>query len=70
MVFPPIRDPNDLYVLQARVSGKVNYLCTLDEHFNEPPMSPSAQNGESPQSPISTCFVRFGSFRTRGNPGE
>ena len=38
MVFSPIRDPNDLHVLQAGVSGKVDYLCTLDEHFKETPV--------------------------------
>ncbi len=31
----PIRDPNDLHILQTAISGKVDYLCTLDEHFYE-----------------------------------
>jgi len=31
----PIRDPNDLHVLQTAISGGVEYLCTLDEDFKE-----------------------------------
>ncbi len=29
----PIRDPNDVPVLHAAISGRVEFLCTLDEHF-------------------------------------
>jgi putative PIN family toxin of toxin-antitoxin system len=32
----PIRDPMDLHILQTAISGKADYLCTLDEHFTEP----------------------------------
>ena len=35
---PPIRDPNDIHILQTAVSGKADYLCTLDEHFYETPV--------------------------------
>jgi predicted nucleic acid-binding protein len=29
----PIRDPEDIHILQTAVSGRAEYLCTLDEHF-------------------------------------
>ena len=32
---PPIRDPNDVHVVQAAICGKAEYLCTLDQHFFE-----------------------------------
>jgi putative PIN family toxin of toxin-antitoxin system len=35
---PPIRDPNDVHVIHTAISGKVDYLCTLDEHFYEAPV--------------------------------
>ena len=31
----PIRDPKDAHILQTAISGKVDHLCTLDEHFKE-----------------------------------
>ena len=31
----PIRDPNDVHVLQTAITGRVDYLCTLDGHFRE-----------------------------------
>jgi predicted nucleic acid-binding protein len=31
----PIRDPKDVHILQTAISGKADYLCTLDEHFRE-----------------------------------
>jgi putative PIN family toxin of toxin-antitoxin system len=31
----PIRDPNDVHILQTAVGGKADYFCTLDEHFKE-----------------------------------
>ena len=31
----PIRDPNDVHILQTAIAGNVDYLCTLDEHFRE-----------------------------------
>jgi putative PIN family toxin of toxin-antitoxin system len=34
----PIRDPNDVHVLQTAIGGKADYLCTLDEHFRETPV--------------------------------
>jgi putative PIN family toxin of toxin-antitoxin system len=35
---PPIRDPKDVHILQTAIGGKADYLCTLDEHFFEPPV--------------------------------
>jgi predicted nucleic acid-binding protein len=29
----PIRDPEDIHILQTAVSGRAEYLCTMDEHF-------------------------------------
>lgn len=34
-VTPPIRDPDDVHVIQTAVGGKSEYLCTLDSHFYE-----------------------------------
>jgi uncharacterized protein len=34
-LMPPIRDPKDVHIVQTAVSGKAEYLCTLDEHFYE-----------------------------------
>lgn len=31
----PIRDPNDIHILETAISGRVDYLCTLDEHFRD-----------------------------------
>jgi putative PIN family toxin of toxin-antitoxin system len=31
----PIRDPGDVHVLQTAVNGRVDFLCTLDEHFKD-----------------------------------
>ena len=35
---PPIRDPDDIHVVQAAIRGKADYLCTLDQHFFEAPV--------------------------------
>ena len=35
---PPIRDPNDVHVVQAAICAKADYLCTLDQHFFEAPV--------------------------------
>ncbi len=35
----PIRDPNDVHVLQTAISGRVEFLCTLDQHFKTDPVS-------------------------------
>jgi uncharacterized protein len=32
---PPIRDPQDVHVLQTALAGRAQYLCTLDRHFYE-----------------------------------
>jgi predicted nucleic acid-binding protein len=32
-IAPPIRDPKDIHIRQTAISGKAEYLCTLDEHF-------------------------------------
>ncbi len=32
-ITPPIRDPKDIHILQTAISGKAEYLCTLDRHF-------------------------------------
>jgi predicted nucleic acid-binding protein len=32
-VIPPIRDLDDIHVIQAAICGKADYLCTLDQHF-------------------------------------
>ena len=37
-LMPPIRDPKDVHIVQTAVSGKAEYLCTLDEHFYETPV--------------------------------
>jgi putative PIN family toxin of toxin-antitoxin system len=37
-VMPPIRDPKDVHIVQTAISGKADYLCTLDEHFYETPV--------------------------------
>ena len=34
-LMPPIRDPKDVHIVQTAISGKAEYLCTLDEHFYE-----------------------------------
>lgn len=34
-IAPPIRDPKDIHVLQTAITGKAEYLCTLDQHFYE-----------------------------------
>ena len=31
----PIRDPEDVHVLQTAVAGKAEIVCTLDAHFYE-----------------------------------
>jgi putative PIN family toxin of toxin-antitoxin system len=35
-VAPPIRDPDDVHVIQMAVAGEADYLCTLDAHFYDP----------------------------------
>jgi uncharacterized protein len=37
-IAPPIRDPNDIHIVQTAISGKAAYICTLDEHFYEDPV--------------------------------
>jgi predicted nucleic acid-binding protein len=32
-IAPPIRDGKDVHVIQTALSGKAEYLCTLDRHF-------------------------------------
>jgi putative PIN family toxin of toxin-antitoxin system len=32
----PIRDPQDIHILQTAINGRADYLCTLDGHFFEP----------------------------------
>jgi putative PIN family toxin of toxin-antitoxin system len=32
----PIRDPQDIHILQTAIDGRADYLCTLDRHFFEP----------------------------------
>ena len=34
----PIRDPEDVHILQTAIDGKADYLCTLDGHFWETPV--------------------------------
>jgi hypothetical protein len=36
-VAPPIRDAKDIHIVQTAISGKADYICTLDEHFYEVP---------------------------------
>jgi putative PIN family toxin of toxin-antitoxin system len=40
-VAPPIRDPDDIHVIQMAVAGQADYLCTLDAHFMTPRCLPS-----------------------------
>jgi putative PIN family toxin of toxin-antitoxin system len=35
-IWPPIRDPKDVHIIQTAINGKAEYLCTLDKHFFEP----------------------------------
>ena len=35
---PPIRDPQDVHVLQTALAGNAQYLCTLDQHFYDCPV--------------------------------
>jgi hypothetical protein len=35
-IAPPIRDLNDIHILQTAISGKAEFICTLGEHFHEP----------------------------------
>jgi predicted nucleic acid-binding protein len=35
----PIRDQNDIVVIQTALSGQADVLCTLDRDFFEPPAS-------------------------------
>ncbi len=39
LVLTPIRDPNDISILQAALSGRADVLCTCDRDFFEPPAS-------------------------------
>jgi putative PIN family toxin of toxin-antitoxin system len=39
LVWAPIRDENDIFVLQAALSGGAEILCTCDRDFFEPPAS-------------------------------
>ena len=32
----PIRDSDDVHVLQTAIAGKADVVCTLDAHFHEP----------------------------------
>lgn len=38
MLVPPIRDAKDVHIIQTAISGKADYICTLDEHFYEAPV--------------------------------
>jgi len=37
--FAPIRDRNDIFVLQTALGGEADVLCTCDRDFFEPPAS-------------------------------
>ena len=39
LMIVPIRDPNDVVVLQTAVVGGANVICTTDEDFFNPPAS-------------------------------
>lgn len=39
VTFAPIRDQNDILVLQTALSGAADALCTIDRDFFEPPAS-------------------------------
>jgi putative PIN family toxin of toxin-antitoxin system len=39
LIFAPIRDEKDIFVLQTALSGEANILCTRDRDFFEPPAS-------------------------------
>jgi predicted nucleic acid-binding protein len=39
LAFGPIRDRNDIFVLQTALSGEADVLCTGDRDFFEPPAS-------------------------------
>ena len=58
-IVPPIRDPNDIHIVQAAISGKADYICTLDEHFYETPVVTFCSERGLLLSPISTCCGWF-----------
>ena len=37
LLIAPIRDPNDIIVLQTAIDGNANVICTKDEDFFNPP---------------------------------
>ena len=37
-VSAPIRDADDMHVILTAIVGSVEFLCTLDAHFYEPPV--------------------------------
>ena len=39
LIIAPIRDANDIVVLQTAVIGGANVICTTDEDFFNPPAS-------------------------------
>lgn len=40
LLFTPIRDPNDIVVLQTAIAGSADVLCTSDRDFFTPPALP------------------------------
>ena len=44
MLIAPIRDPNDIVVLQTAMIGGADAICTTDEDFFTPPASAFLQS--------------------------
>ena len=44
MLNAPIRDPNDIVVLQTAIIGGAEAICTTDEDFFNPPASAFLQS--------------------------
>jgi putative PIN family toxin of toxin-antitoxin system len=43
-LIPPIRDVNDIVVIQTAILGEANIICTRDQDFFEPPAHPFLQS--------------------------
>jgi predicted nucleic acid-binding protein len=48
MLIAPIRDPNDIIVLQTAMIGGADAICTTDEDFFGPPASAFLQSVNIP----------------------
>ena len=56
---PPIRDPNDVHILQTAITGKSNVSARPTKTFMKRRWSNSVRIAASKSFPISTCCVWF-----------